>query len=322
MQKALQELTDHPQIQFCLILMPKPPSRLTPYDNTSGKGSKGQKGKGKGSGGSWQGVRHSPSPSSDTHRLCLQDPRWQAFNFVFPVQRRRLSLRQGWSPLQAWLPPVLEMFAASILMLLAPQKGVPEEAMPILLPSQKQNAHFAEQEVSCRIQRFIQNPAEAQNQLALSSKPTREAVDSVFHLLPSSGSAPAARGAPNEDSHSFTCGAWVHGSMTGVHKNVTCFPRSIKLFCAFVRSNAPLDFYFSSFAIIQNIKADPRLDNNNLASTLNAVFPLTTFQQGGVWCESDDGPEVQFLREKEVKGRAPQSLWPFARGRLNVHFAP
>ena len=59
-------------------------------------------------------------------------------------------------------------------------------------------------------------------------------------------------------------------------------------------------FYFSSLAIIQNIKADPHLDKNNLASTLNAVFPLTAFWQGGIWCESDDGQEVQVLNGKEV----------------------
>ena len=143
------------------------------------------------------------------------------------------------------------------------------------------------------------HPAEAQALLSMSVEPTREAVVSVFDLLPDEGSG---RGPSHSSSHSFVTGAWVHGNMTGVRKNVTLYPNAVKLFASFMCAHAPASFKFSSIAIFRNIHADFHFDRNNLAASVNAVFPLSCFQRGGIWYEAPNGTVARVFSGKTLLG--------------------
>ena len=89
---------------------------------------------------------------------------------------------------------------------------------------------------------------------------------------------------------SWASGAYVHGGIVGLRHNLSAHPLASQVFARFISSIYP-QLEFTSLVILSNTMAPAHQDLNNHAGFPNALIPLNTFSQGGLWIEgSGDVP--------------------------------
>ena len=99
------------------------------------------------------------------------------------------------------------------------------------------------------------------------------------------------RGNAESDTKCWTTGAFSKDNMVGCRRNLRSFPHVTRVLCAFLRRVAP-GFPFSAIAFFRNQLALPHQDVNNSPSVANVIVPLTSFQEGGIWIQSQSCHEV------------------------------
>ena len=87
----------------------------------------------------------------------------------------------------------------------------------------------------------------------------------------------------------------------GVRSFTRSFPAVTQLLTRFVHAKAP-GRIFGAMACFTNLAAEFHCDVNNESRFNNWIFPLSRFQQGGIWVERDQGPVSKFARGKERAG--------------------
>jgi len=66
------------------------------------------------------------------------------------------------------------------------------------------------------------------------------------------------------------------------------YPLSTQVFARFIRQLSK-DFTCTTIAVFTNLRTPLHQDTANEAQSRNLLFPLTSFSEGGVWCESSTG---------------------------------
>ena len=125
--------------------------------------------------------------------------------------------------------------------------------------------------------------------------PSRSQVLGLVRMLPSER---APRGGEAATSRSFTSGAWAKDGAVGLRHNSSLFPESTKILTALIREAFP-SATFCAVAVFSDLKAEPRIDSNNDARFMNRILPLSSFQGGSVWVESDQGSIERFYRGRK-----------------------
>ena len=128
----------------------------------------------------------------------------------------------------------------------------------------------------------------------------RHNVAKVFQLL--EVDSPNPRGNDSGDSKTFISGAFVHGGITSVMNNVSCFPWCTRLFTGFVRKHATAGVRFSTVAVFQNVQTTPHVDAHNCPESINHVFRISDFKGGRVILQDPNG-EIQLEHQgKTLRG--------------------
>ena len=90
----------------------------------------------------------------------------------------------------------------------------------------------------------------------------------------------------------------------GVHANTSHFPEVVKTTCRFIKQfshGAP----FSSFIFLDQALSALHKDAYNEPASWNLILPLSSFSEGGVWYECQDG-DVPCPHDESKKGRILQ----------------
>ena len=128
--------------------------------------------------------------------------------------------------------------------------------------------------------------------------PSRDQVLELVRLLPSER---ALRGGEAATSRSFTSGAWSKDGAVGLRHNSSLFPQSTVILTALIRAAFP-SATFCSVAVFTDLKAEPHIDSNNDERFMNRLLPLSAFQGGSVWVESDQGGVERSYRGRKRMG--------------------
>ena len=120
------------------------------------------------------------------------------------------------------------------------------------------------------------------------SNPTLHELCLLLDMLPSEV---PPRGNAESNTKCWTTGAFSKDNVVGCRRNLRSFPHVTKVLCAFLRRVAP-GFPFSAIAFFRNQLALPHQDVNNSPSVANVIVPLTSFQEGGIWIQSQSCHEV------------------------------
>ena len=96
------------------------------------------------------------------------------------------------------------------------------------------------------------------------------------------------RGFQGEDSRSVSLGLFVQGGCLHVRDVSLAYPLSTKVFAKFVKQVYP-NFTCATLSVFTNLKSSLHQDRANDSSTVNLMFPLSQFSEGGVWFESAKG---------------------------------
>ena len=120
------------------------------------------------------------------------------------------------------------------------------------------------------------------------SNPTLHELCLLLDMLPSEV---PPRGNAESNTKCWTTGAFSKDNVVGCRRNLRSFPHVTKVLCAFLRRVAP-GFPFSAIAFFRNQLALPHQDVNNSTSVANVIVPLTSFQEGGIWIQSQSCHEV------------------------------
>ncbi|CAE7679264.1 unnamed protein product [Symbiodinium sp. CCMP2592] len=89
---------------------------------------------------------------------------------------------------------------------------------------------------------------------------------------------------------SYTVGAYYHAGSTGVRTNTRQRPWTAALMAYLVR--ACTHTTFSTVSLLRNVHMRTHRDKYNKPGSLNIVIPVSTFRQGHLWVEEDDGPDL------------------------------
>ena len=125
-----------------------------------------------------------------------------------------------------------------------------------------------------------------------------ESLLRIFDLLPAEVSA---RGIQDAREKAWSAGAYVHGTLCGLRRNTRTFPAVVKAAVAWLKAKAPAAT-FSAIAIYSNVCAPMHRDMNNLKGSLNYVVPLTSFRDGGIWVQSNEGRVVRTTPQGKARG--------------------
>ena len=137
-------------------------------------------------------------------------------------------------------------------------------------------------------------------------EPCERDILELISLLPTEV---PARGAMQAGAHSFATGAFSKAGATGLRRHCADFPRTTEALTRFVRKRAP-NLEFGAVALFTNLEAEFHQDVNNCPSSVNWVYPLSSFSEGGIWVESPSGDTVLWARGKHRSG----SILPVANG--------
>ncbi|CAE7805157.1 unnamed protein product [Symbiodinium sp. CCMP2592] len=88
----------------------------------------------------------------------------------------------------------------------------------------------------------------------------------------------------------YTVGAFYHAGSTGVRTNTRQRPWTAALMAYLVR--ACTHTTFSTVSLLRNVHMRTHRDKYNKPGSLNIVIPVSTFRQGHLWVEEDDGPDL------------------------------
>ena len=124
----------------------------------------------------------------------------------------------------------------------------------------------------------------------------------LLELLPAAGKQSFGQ---KGESRSWTTGLYAEGPFRGLRRATLDFPASTRLVCKAVRAVDPQAF-FSSVALLQDVKSEPHKDKNNLPSAPSLVFALWV-EGGSQECESSLPAGPRFGELLDV-GTGPVSL--------------
>ena len=127
-------------------------------------------------------------------------------------------------------------------------------------------------------------------------------VAKIFQLL--EVDSPNPRGRDSGDSKTFISGALVHGGITSVMNNVSCFPWCTRLFTGFVRKHATAGVRFSTVAVFQNVQTTPHVDAHNCPDSINHVFQISDFEGGRVILQDPNG-KIQLEHQGKILQGSP-----------------
>eukprot|EP00439_Symbiodinium_sp_Y106_P070612 s2442_g12.t1 len=124
----------------------------------------------------------------------------------------------------------------------------------------------------------------------------------LFDCLPQS--APQRGGGGGT---SFATGAFAKVKV-GLRGNVAVFPKTTEALAAFVRQSAPAH-KFTTIVVFDSVLTTPHRDQQN-SFLPNLAVPVSSFTQGSIWVQSDNGPHARMIDGAELRGVA----WPVSDG--------
>ena len=139
---------------------------------------------------------------------------------------------------------------------------------------------------------------------------TQETLEMLMALLPHDELSRDAFSPPDPEMWApkqWGTGAYVHGGVMGLKKNVKMFKYSTKMMAHWVRTRHPTH-QFTSLVLFRNLRTQPHRDSHNDLSSETVVFPISKFQNGEVWAEgepekSDEVSCMEKIGDKLVKGK-------------------
>ena len=139
---------------------------------------------------------------------------------------------------------------------------------------------------------------------------TQETLEMLMALLPHDELSRDAFSPPDPEMWApkqWGTGAYVHGGVMGLKKNVKMFKYSTKMMAHWVRTRHPTH-RFTSLALFRNLRTQPHRDSHNDLSSETVVFPISKFQNGEVWVEGEpEKPDeiscMEKIGDKLVKGK-------------------
>ena len=118
----------------------------------------------------------------------------------------------------------------------------------------------------------------------------------LFDCLPQS--APQRGGGGGT---SFATGAFAKVKV-GLRGNVAVFPKTTEALAAFVRQSAPAH-KFTTIVVFDSVLTTPHRDQQN-SFLPNLAVPVSSFTQGSIWVQSDNGPHARMIDGAELRGVA------------------
>ncbi|CAE7280515.1 unnamed protein product [Symbiodinium sp. CCMP2592] len=109
-------------------------------------------------------------------------------------------------------------------------------------------------------------------------------IETMFSLLPHE---PPHAGSQASSGTAFFTGACSLGGIAGLRANASKFPLATQVLCAFLHQVKP-DFQYTSCALFKNVATQPHRDARNATGT-NLIVPISSFKNGGIWCEDPAG---------------------------------
>ncbi|CAE7225449.1 RE2 [Symbiodinium sp. CCMP2592] len=125
---------------------------------------------------------------------------------------------------------------------------------------------------------------------------------SMFETLPAEV---PARGVDDAREKAWTAGAYSQNKLCGLRKHTRAFPRVVSAAVRYLRTCFP-DACFATIAFYSNVCTPMHRDANNLEGTLNYVAPLTSFKDGGIWVQDDEGTHSRMTPCGQSTGRVLQ----------------
>ena len=133
----------------------------------------------------------------------------------------------------------------------------------------------------------------------LQSDVSREDLLRIFDLLPGESTA-RTRGSVN--GKSWSSGAYAKGGCVGLRRNARDFPCVTRLLVAYLRTRLP-SARFSCVSVFSDLKQGMHRDSRNMADTWNYVTALSTFDNGQLWIECEEGTKSMSTPAGKRKGR-------------------
>ena len=133
----------------------------------------------------------------------------------------------------------------------------------------------------------------------LQSDVSREDLLRIFDLLPGESTA-RTRGSVN--GKAWSSGAYAKGGCVGLRRNAKDFPCVTRLLVAYLRTRLP-SARFSCVSVFSDLKQGMHRDSHNMADTLNYVTALSTFDNGQLWIECEEGTKSMSTPAGKRKGR-------------------
>ena len=110
---------------------------------------------------------------------------------------------------------------------------------------------------------------------------------------------------------SWYTGAFVHGSVAGLRTNAKKFPNATKYLTAFAKERVG-EKDVTALGITRSSALGLHRDVHNARCTTNMVLPLTKFEGGGLWIESDDvSAEDLVINKVPKKGEVSGNILQF-----------
>ncbi|CAE7491894.1 RIPK2 [Symbiodinium natans] len=139
---------------------------------------------------------------------------------------------------------------------------------------------------------------------------TQETLEMLMALLPHDELSRDAFSPPDPEMWApkqWGTGAYVHGGVMGLKKNVKMFKYSTKMMAYWVRTRHPAH-RFTSLVLFRNLRTQPHRDSHNDLSSETVVFPISKFQNGEVWVEGEPEKEdevscMEKIGDKLIKGK-------------------
>ena len=133
----------------------------------------------------------------------------------------------------------------------------------------------------------------------LQSDVSREDLLRIFDLLPGESTA-RTRGSVN--GKAWSSGAYAKGGCVGLRRNAKDFPCVTRLLVAYLRTRLP-SARFSCVSVFSDLKQGMHRDSHNMADTLNYVTALSTFDNGQLWIECEEGTKSMSTPAGKRRGR-------------------
>ena len=133
----------------------------------------------------------------------------------------------------------------------------------------------------------------------LQSDVSREDLLRIFDLLPGESTA-RTRGSVN--GKAWSSGAYAKGGCVGLRRNAKDFPCVTRLLVAYLRARLP-SARLSCVSVFSDLKQGMHRDSHNMADTLNYVTALSTFDNGQLWIECEEGTKSMSTPAGKRRGR-------------------